>query len=935
MARPEPGAGAAKAPRVAFVVSHTHWDREWYLPFHRFRVHLVDVVRQVLDTLERGEDFRHFLLDGQAVAIEDHLAFRPEDEGRIRTLVREGRLSIGPWYVLPDWFLVSGEAIVRNLLVGHQACARFGPVQKVGYMPDSFGHAAQIPQILRRAGIDSFVYTRGNGDETDRHGLEFLWRAPDGSEVLAVNQHRGYDNAAGLGFESYWEAHTRREVDLDLAVERVRSIFEGMAPRSNGDVWLLNNGGDHLPPQQEFGRVLAALRKAFPETEFRHTGLAEFVAAVREAGIATQAHTGELRWGKDQFILSGVWSARTYLKQANDEAQTLLERYLEPVFADAHFRLGAEYPAAAIGYAWKLLLQNHPHDSICGCSTDEVHREMGPRFAGVVGTAEQLLADHLVSLAPTFAGTPAADPATVLCVMNPLPERRAAVLERLVVLQPPGADPARLALVDAEGRAVPFHVVRSDLVERFWGIDYRTELRGERGIGLFESYREKFGKRIIRPAREASRRDQYLAVQFLAAELPALGHTTYFLRERAQDAASAPLTADGRRLMADGSCLENEILRVHLHPDGTFDLTHKPSGRTYAGLNILESTEDIGDEYDFSPAPRSETITSAGMSGVVRVVDGGPLVGRLAADGVFRLPASIRPDRKARTRQRVKCPVRVVLTLRHGEPFVEVETTFDNRAEDHRLRALFPAGIATDTIASDGHFYVNRRAIADPEAAGWLQQPSGTHPQQEYSLLEDGAGGLAVLNRGLPEIAAVRDGSGRAGLALTLLRAVGWLSRDDFPTRGCRNAGPTVATPDAQCPGERRFRYAVMPFAGDFIAADVPGWSRRWRTPPLAVQGVEDGHVSGGAGLLEVSGRGVAVSAVKRHEVRDTLVVRLVNLAPSPGAATLVLCRAVRGAWLTDLLEERAAPLAPADGARLGVALAPHEIATVEVEFAG
>ena len=936
MGRPEPKAGAARAPRTAFVVSHTHWDREWYLPFHRFRVHLVDVVRRVIEALERGEEFRHFLLDGQAVVIEDHLAIRPEDEGRIRDLVRAGRLSVGPWYVLPDWFLVSGEAIVRNLLIGHQACARLGPVQKVGYMPDSFGHAAQIPQILRRAGIDSFIYTRGNGDETDRHGLEFLWRAPDGSEVLAINQHRGYDNAAGLGFESYWEAHTRRDVDPDLAVERVRSIFEGMVRRSNGDVWLLNNGGDHLPPQQEFARVLAALRAAFPNTEFRHTGLAEYVAAVRQAGVATQSYTGELRWGRDQFILPGVWSARTYLKQANDEGQVLLERYLEPVLADAHFRLGAPYPSAAIGYAWKLLLQNHPHDSICGCSTDEVHREMEPRFAGVIGTAEQLLADHLVSLAPTFARTRAGDAATALCVVNPLPERRTAVLERLVVLQPPGADPARLELVDEQGRAVPFHVVRSDYVERFWGIDYRTELRGERGIGLFESYREKFGKRLIRPARERARRDQYLTVHFVAADLPALGHATYYLRAtgvRPQASGPSPVACG---LTASGRFLENSSVRVALHPDGTFDITHLPTGRTFSSLNVLESTEDIGDEYDYSPAPRSETITSAGMSGVVRVLDNGPLIGRLTADGVLRLPASIRPDRRARTRRRVKCPVRVVLTLRQGEPFVEVETTFDNRAEDHRLRALFPAGIATETIVSDGHFYVNRRPIADPEAADWLQKPSGTHPQQEYSLLEDGAGGLAVLNRGLPEIAAVREATGRAGLALTLLRAVGWLSRDDFPTRGCRNAGPTVATPEAQCPGPRRFRYAVLPYAGDFIAAGVSEWSRRWRTPPLAVQGVEDGHVpGGGAGLLEVSGRGVSVTAVKKHESRDTLVVRLVNLASSPGSATLVLTRAVRGAWRTDLLEEREAPLAAAGRERLSVALGAHEIVTVEVEFAG
>ena len=191
MGRPEPPAGAARPPRVAFIVSHTHWDREWYLTFSRFRVKLLDIVGKVLDTLEEDGAFRHFLLDGQAVILEDYLALRPQDEGRIRALVTSGKLSIGPWYVLPDWFLVSAEAIVRNLLIGHQVCGRFGPVQKVGYMPDSFGHVAQIPQILRRAGIDSFIFTRGIGDELDALGYEFRWEAPDGSDVLAVNQHKG------------------------------------------------------------------------------------------------------------------------------------------------------------------------------------------------------------------------------------------------------------------------------------------------------------------------------------------------------------------------------------------------------------------------------------------------------------------------------------------------------------------------------------------------------------------------------------------------------------------------------------------------------------------------------------------------------------------------------------------------------------------------
>ena len=144
-------------PKTVYVVSHTHWDREWYKPYHQFRIDLSRIIKGILDTLENDEHFKHFLLDGQSIVLEDYLEIHPEDESRIEKLVMEGSLSVGPWYILPDEFLVSAEATVRNLIYGHRVAGRMGRVQKVGYMPDSFGHIAQMPQILKQVGIDSFA----------------------------------------------------------------------------------------------------------------------------------------------------------------------------------------------------------------------------------------------------------------------------------------------------------------------------------------------------------------------------------------------------------------------------------------------------------------------------------------------------------------------------------------------------------------------------------------------------------------------------------------------------------------------------------------------------------------------------------------------------------------------------------------------------------
>ena len=914
------------APPVAFLVSHTHWDREWYQTHGEFRVDMDRAFRAAFDDLETGR-LDHFVLDGQAILLEDYVAARPEDRERIRDLVVSGRLAVGPWYILPDEFLVSGEATVRNLLFGHRAAGELGGVQKVGYMPDSFGHVAQIPQILRGAGIDSFVYTRGDGDEVDRLGWEHRWQAPDGSEVLAINQVRGYCNAGGLGMHEIWHAHTPREIDLARAVEQVTEIFEAYAGRAHTGIALLNNGCDHFPPPRDRDRILAALREAFPDTDFRTGGFVDYLEAIRDAAPDLETFQGERLGGRLHHILSGVWSTRIYLKQANERAQVLLSEVVEPLAALSHFLHGAEYPAGPIDTCWRELLQNHPHDSICGCSTDEVHREMETRFETVIRSGEQLVRRNLQDLAPTFGPRAEDDRETVLCVANALPFARTEVVRRLVVLQPPAADVSRLVLLDEDGRPVPCRIERAQRVERFWGIDYRVELDGERQASRFGVYEQHFGPRILRPESEKDTADTFLSIEFIA-DLPALGHARFVLAEADDIESEAP---DPVRV--EGNELDNGLCRVRLHPDGRFDLLDRTADREFEGLNVLEDTEDVGDEYDFSRAPRSMTMTSRGLEGTVRTVREGGWSAILSSRFEMDIPEAAAPDRQGRSATRQSCPVEVRVELRTGSPLVRVETRFDNRVDDHRLRALFPTGAIADRVWSDGHFLVNRRPLPDPQAGeGWVQPPAGTYPQQEYSLVQDGDGGLAIFNRGLPEIEARADDDGNVELALTLLRGVGWLSRDDFESRLHSNAGPTLFTPEAQCPGTHTFQYAVLPFRGEFRDSAVRPWSRRYRVEPVTVQGVRAGSRTGRRSLLrQVSGR-ATITAIKRHERRDTLVVRLYNPFPEPIEETLTTDASIVGAWRTDLLEERETEL-PTRRHGLDLAIEAHRIVTVELEI--
>jgi alpha-mannosidase len=399
--------------RQFFVVPHTHWDREWYRPFEYFQLALGRVVDGVLEVLESDPDFTSFTLDGQAIVLEDYLDIRPAQESRLRALIETGRIEIGPSYMLPDEFLVGGEPLVRNLLIGRAVCRRFGAdPSPIGYLPDSFGHPLQLPQILRGFGITSFLFSRGMGDELDEVGVAFRWRAPDGSEVLALQLLDHYGNFAFVG-------------DPDEGEARIRGILEqfgAMLDRAGIREVLLCNGTDHVPVNPNLPRLCAELEARFPGSRVRIARYADYVRQVGEPDVP--AWSGELLGSRIQNVLRGVNSARLYVKQANQEAERrLLE--VETLGALRTLHDGARFPRGDFDLAWRQLLRCQPHDTICGCSCDEVHRDALARYESLHRTLGFLEGRALAGLVEGH-GAPGPD---AVGVVNLLPHRRRGLVE--------------------------------------------------------------------------------------------------------------------------------------------------------------------------------------------------------------------------------------------------------------------------------------------------------------------------------------------------------------------------------------------------------------------------------------------------------------------------------------------------------------------------
>ncbi len=882
------------------VISHTHWDREWYQPFQVFRARLIDLIDEALEILGSDPQYRYFTLDGQTVVLEDYLELRPERQPELAAFIQAGRLLVGPWYVLPDEFIVGAESLVRNLLVGRRLARRFGGGMDVGYLPDQFGHVGQMPQILRGFGIETAVLWRGVPPELA--GRDFRWRAADGSEVFTVHLGEGYFNGVRL------------PVAAEELRERVAKLRRQLTVRGENGVLAVMNGSDHVFPQRELVQVLARMRALLPDVEVVHGTLPQLVAEARRRaearGEEVPVHAGELRHSRLAPVLPGVLSARTWLKQRNSACERILLRWAEPLAAWAAVAgvADGQLPAwrALLRRAWQYLLHNHAHDSICGCSVDAVHEEMRVRFAWVEQMAGEVADRARRQLASAVKTAPPAGAEMVrgaLVVFNPLGGPRTDFVTVRARVRP-GEVPA-LRRTDGGGEAV------LQVLARRRAAPPARDMHGEL-IGT-----------TLDLAGEGEAEE--LELGLLACEVPPWGYTTYHVAVRQAEAAPSadvpPGAGEGATAM-----IENEHFRLAARADGSFDLLDKASGRSWQRLALLADGGDAGDEYNYCP-PAEDRLLVGAAPATVRVVEGGPARWTLAVQGVLRLPRALSDDRRRRENAEVENPFTLSASLYPGVRRVDFALELENRAADHRLRLLFPLGRVTANVSVEGHFeLVERPATPLDGGADWCEQPTGAAPQQGLVL----AGGLALAAPGLPEYEVVDDGEGSA-IALTLLRCVGWLSRADLATRR-DHAGPGIPTPGAQELGKHSFAFAVFPHAG--APAEALGEAHRFANPLVAqATGLHEGRLPAKGSFLDVSPPQLVVTAIKPPEDGEGLVVRLCNPLPMPTTAELSLWPAPAEAALVDL-EERPLRPVPGHSGRLRIELGGQQVATLRLAWA-
>lgn len=922
--------------KIIHVICNTHWDREWVYPFEETRLLLLDFMDELLRILDTNPEFSSFTFDSQTVGIEDYLELRPEMRSTIEKHVRAGRLVVGPWYSLPEEYIVNGESLVRNLVVGHRDAKALGKVSKVGYTPFSYGQTSQMPQIYQGFDIDTIIFYRGINTPKS----EFLMEGPDGSQVVgmrfgALSRFSYYFYVYrmlvyGMSRDEWWYDWNRGACPFRLANEETpRAHYYVLDPskkewhtehipemlqklvRDESEHFTTQHiacmqGFDTSSPDPREPEIIRMCQEMLPDHTIKQSSLEEYMALMKQEVKDLYVIRGESRdpgaTGKWTHLFGDVISARTRIKRANARNEVNLQRLAEPWSAISAM-LGGEYMRSAINRAWKLLLKNHPHDTICGAGVDQMEKDFLHRADQVDIISEGVARRGMGQVQLSIDNSDLTENDVVLTVFNPCPFPRSGVVSCYLDL-PDRTNYESFSVQTPEGEAV-----RVQLAERF---PFGTLVRNLQDISL-------------------ELRSERVHCHIETKDVPALGYKTYHLVREARD----PYLPGS--LSPEKNVLENAHLRVLFNADGTLDITHKETGHLFAGLHYLEDTGETGHSWVHMEPDRNYTLTSHGFPVSIALEECGPLMARMRVDYFLRVPAGLKdemPDtyrhqvdnHTSRSTELKELVVTSRFTLRADAKRLDVTTSLDNTCKNHRLRVVFPSRLKADKTDAEAAFDVISRDIHVKETSAYYGKPNPQYPMHRFVDISDGKVGLGLLNTGIREYEAM-DTEERP-VALTLLRAFAFRQS---PVIDRWEIHPEMDL--AQCLGPHSWTYAIYPHAGDWTNGVFEQAEMLTLPLQLAQAGAHSGTLPKSMSFIEVNGDNIQMTALKRSEDKpNTYLVRLFNPNDKGIIGTLKAFKEIRLAWLTNLNEDRQRELQPS-GNTLTLKLGKKKIVTVEFEL--
>ena len=931
--------------KTNYIIPHTHWDREWRYPVWKNRMLLIEFMEELLQTLDRDPEYHCFLMDGQVAPIADYLEVKPENAEKVAGYIREGRIAVGPWFTLPDLYPLDGECLVRNLLKGIRMSEKYGMCMKVGYNSFGWGQTAQFPQLYDKFGMDFIICAKKVSKERAPES-EFIWEGPDGTRMLTS---RLGDNArANFYFYTYLygkyginclsEEYAYRPELSGMAVHNAsmgheeedffmvdsRKGYEKKwlekgfldAEKGTEDTVAKNdrlylNGTDFSTPHPELTSMIRDLKEIFPEEEFVNTRLEEYAERMHEILEKDKLRTvfGELRDGPSCDCSGNALASRMYLKILNKKAENLLLHKAEP-FMTMGYLLGNSYESGYLAKAWEYLLKSHPHDSINGVTQDKTADDVEYRLKQALEMGQVLMDQAAYGIIRKLNFTEEQAKKTALIFFNPHPF--------------PVEEICKVS-VDTPREDSVWSLSASDVYGNMLRV--QEAARDEKTFPVHDLE--------ARPWPYAS--DRHL-LYVETGEIRPMGYKVIFLDPKTHFNRNhyywmEMRKSEGHDICRTDNVLENENLKVTVNANGTFDILDKNSNKTYENLHYFEDAGDVGNYWAYYPPYHNRIYTTLTGAAEVWCEDNGPLSATLGIRYRMQLPVrgyeslcGVRGEGK-RSEEEREFEIVSHITLEKGAKSLKVHTVVENNVENHRLRVAFPTGIRAKTVDTAGHFYVDKRPASPVKDQEGLFYPEmRTLPMQIFADVSDEEKGLGIVNTCFTEYEMKDDDT----LYLTLFRSMGnmivtwWEAVGVFPDKK-----------GSQLLRKMEFEYAVYPHQGDWEQAGVYEEARRLNTPvmPYQVLGGKEGMLPLEQAFLEIENHTLQISAVKKCEDRDGVILRVYN----PAGKTLVsgaVCKVpgvrLSTVYLCNLNEERIEEMAIAEN-RWEIRIDSNEIQTFEL----
>lgn len=885
------------------IISHSHWDREWYMSFEEHRAKLVTLIDECIELFENDPNFKGFYLDGHTALVEDYLEIKPQNREKVERFIKEGKFKVGPWYILQDEFLTSGEANVRNLLVGMDLAEKLGGVTKVGYFPDAFGNAGQMPQILKQAGMSGIAFGRGvkgvgannellDDSEYSSKYSEIHWQSPDGSSLPSVVFMNWYSNGMEIpteNIEDYW-----------------KRALENAEKYASTDEILLMNGCDHQPVQTDLSLAIERAKEKYPEYNFIHSNFTDYIDAVTKAMPSDiKPIVGELTSQDTDgwYNLVNTASSLVDLKIQNRKSELLLEAVAEPLAAMTA-TLGKEYPHDMLLYAWKTLMKNHPHDSICSCSCDEVNAEVKSRFDRSNNAAKAIIDDSLEFLGKHIDTKGFEDCDAVFCVINTMAGKRNKLTKATVDVK---------RHYCRSGRELHEMLVQFDK-ELYMG---GYELLDDKGnVVPCEVLNRKsaFGYDLPRRTFRKPYAAEQIEISFLAEDVPSSGYRVYGVR-KTSDVAQKPTV--------EKNVLENKFLKAEINADGTVNLLDKLSGKTYRELLRFEDTGDCGHEYTYVQT-KEEPILSGKTPAKIELSKNEEFVTEYKVTVTMEIPKEgdevtkkmidmhnpiFERDGAGRCDETVTMEIVSYISLSKESKSLDIRTELTNNAKDHRLRVLFPTGLDAKTHKVESVFELPTR---NNEHKPCWTYPSKCEHQQGFVTMKDTDGGISVCNIGLYEYETLGN-----TIAVTLVRAVGEL--------GDWGVFPTELS---QVQKELTFEYSIVPFKNEEDAyCEVFGF----QYPMITTQVFDFEGDALSNEMLIWCGTGLKQTAFKNKMNGNDIIARWTNYTDCEQTLTIKKTEIIDNLYRSNVVEDEMDVIS-CDNGEWKIKVRPFEILTVLVK---